>query len=92
LTLVGHHSDRRGALAAVDLLGEGDRLLGSPDRRALRADLEQAAQGPPGEVDVDRDPDRRDERAGRRLDQVEMLGAVDHDHGRLVRVLGGDPG
>ena len=38
-----------------------------------------------------RHPDRRHEGGGGLLDQVEVLGAVHHDHGRLLRVLGGDP-
>src|SRR3954452_3748883 len=91
LSLVGDRSDEGGALAAVDLLGECDRLIRGPDRRAPLAEPDEASQPAPGEIDVDGDADRRHEGGPRLLDQVEVLDAVAGDHGRLLGILRGDP-
>src|SRR5680860_513188 len=58
LALVGHQRGELELRAAVDLTGEGDGLLDRVHGRALRADLDPAAQRPPARVDVDADPDR----------------------------------
>jgi hypothetical protein len=92
LPLVGDQPSEADVLAPLDLARERRRLLRGADRRAPRPDADEAAEWPPGEVDLDRDPDRGDERGRGALDQVEVLGGVGDEHRRLVGVLCRHPG
>ena len=88
LALVGHQRDEPQLRAALDLPGQGDGVGHGVDRGAFRADLDPPSQRPPAGVDVDADPDRRRRAAQHRLDQLEMLDAIDHHHRRLIGVGG----
>ena len=92
LSLVGHQPDKEHAVAAVDLEGKGLRLRGRPHRRALGPDLDPPTERPPAGVDVDRHPDRRRPLPGGGLDQVEVLGGVDHQHRRRLGLGLGEVG
>ena len=72
--------------APGDVAGQLQCLLGRVDRRALGADLEPAAVGPPAGVELDADPDRGGAAAEHRLDLVEVGGGVDGDDRRPVGV------
>ena len=82
MALIGHQPGQLQAGAAEDLARERDRLLRRADRRALGADLQPAAERPPVDVELDRDPDRMLTGARGVLDQVEMLDRVGHQYRR----------
>ena len=82
LALVGHQPGERQPRPARDLLGQLPRRGRGVDRGPLRPDLHPATERPPAGVEVDRDPNRLTAGTRRRLDQVEVLDAVDHQRRR----------
>jgi hypothetical protein len=83
VALVAHQAHELEAGPPDHIAGNRDHLVGSAQRRSLRADAQAPAGQGVAEVHLDADADGAAGGAARRVDQVEVIGGVDHHYGPI---------